>query len=276
MTWKPLGATRASLWQGLDARTKLVFLMAVTYLALLWEDPVCTGALVAVVVALSLGAGIDTAFLRRVMRFTWPLLVLVLLSHGLWNSTMGHTILWRAPASWWGIGGRVEIITEGLLYGLVVVFRTLTLILVTPLTILTTDINSLVVGLVRMCVPYKVAFVLSATLRFVPLLVNEVNNIIEAQRLRGLALEKMNIPQRLRIYSRIAVPLILGAMVRSQQIEVALASRAFSGTPERTYVHESVLRRADVALIALCAIVSLAATWLRLTGVLGGFRALPY
>jgi energy-coupling factor transport system permease protein len=62
-------------------------------------------------------------------------------------------------------------------------------------------------------------------------------------------MEKMNPIQRVRVYAKVAVPLILGAMVKSQQLEVVLQSKAFSGDPERTYLHESVLRKADYALI---------------------------
>ena len=46
--------------------------------------------------------------------------------------------------------------------------------------------------MVRIRIPYKVAFVFSATLRFFPLLIQEFNTIIEAQRLRGIAFEEMD------------------------------------------------------------------------------------
>jgi hypothetical protein len=47
------------------------------------------------------------------------------------------------------------------------------------------------VGMVRAKIPYKVVFIFSSTLRFVPLLLEEVQSIIESQRLRGLNFEKM-------------------------------------------------------------------------------------
>ena len=55
--------------------------------------------------------------------------------------------------------------------------------------------------------------------------------------------------QRVRVYGKVAVPLILGAMVKAQQLEVVLQSKAFTGDPNRTYLHESVLRTADWAAI---------------------------
>ena len=118
-----------------------------------------------------------------------------------------------------------------------------------PLVIFTTPVDNMVTGLVRARVPYKIAFIFAATLRFFPLLLKDIGAIIDAQRLRGIALEKMSLLGRIRIYARVAVPLCLGAMVRSQQLEVVLQAKAFSGSADRTYLHEPRLRTADVLLM---------------------------
>jgi energy-coupling factor transport system permease protein len=141
------------------------------------------------------------------------------------------------------------------------------------LGIFTTDVDKFIVGMVRARVPYKLAFIFSATLRFVPLLFGEIQAIIEAQRLRGLAMEKMGPIQRVRVYAKVAVPLILGAMVKSQMLEVVLQSKAFTGSPDRTYLHESVLGPADYAMMAFFALLFVAAVvayfWLGI-GKFGG------
>jgi energy-coupling factor transport system permease protein len=271
MTWRTIGSIRESPLAKLDFRSKLMALLAITYLAFLWENPVLTAGLALAVLILCVVAGIGYTYVSRIMRLMLPFYAIVLLTHGFWNTTVGFTPLWIAPHSWPLVGGSLQLTVEGLAYGLTVVFRTLAMILAIPLLIFTTDLNSVIVGLVRMRVPYKVAFTFSATLRFVPLLLGEINGITEAQRLRGLAVENMSLAQRLKVYSRIAVPLILGAMTKSQQLEVVLASKAFSGGPDRTYLHESALRAVDWAVIAVSVAVLLAATWLRVTIGLGRF-----
>ncbi|MBM4429466.1 MAG: energy-coupling factor transporter transmembrane protein EcfT [Chloroflexi bacterium] len=271
MTWRTIGSLRESPLQRLDVRSKLAFLLATTFLAFLWESPLLTGLLVALILLLCLIAGIRMAYLRQMLRLMLPFYAIVLLTHGFWNTSVGRTAIWAAPQGWWLIGGKLRLTSEGLVYGLMVVFRTLSLILVIPLVIFTTDLNQLIVGLVRIGLPYKVAFTFSATLRFVPLLLEEIGSISEAQRLRGLALEKMNLIKRLQVYARIAVPLILGAMTRSQQLEIVLATRAFCGSPQRTFLQEPRLRGLDYALVVLCLGVSLVALWLRLRTGLGRF-----
>jgi len=271
MTWRTIGSVRKSPFTQLDFRSKLMIMFLATFLAFLWESPTLMGGLALLIAVLCLIAGIRLSYLGNVLRLMLPFYGLLLVTHGFWNTNVGRTPVWITPAAWWLIGGKLRLTVEGLAYGFMVIFRTLTLVLVIPLVIFTTDLNALIVGLVRIRVPYKIAFVFSATLRFVPLLFEEIRAIAEAQRLRGLAVEKMNLLKRLRVYSRIAVPLILGAMTRSQQIEVVLAAKAFSGSPDRTYRHESSLRAADYIVLVLCFGALLAALLLRVTTGLGRF-----
>jgi len=126
--------------------------------------------------------------------------------------------------------------------------------LVVPLIVLTTETSQMVVALIRVGVPYKLAFVFSATLRFFPLLMSEIQSITEAQRLRGLDLTSMGPLKRVSSYGQMAVPLILGALLKSQQMEIALQSRAFSGRKDRTYLHTSSLSVSDFFVIIFLSI----------------------
>ncbi len=149
----------------------------------------------------------------------------------------------------WPVLGDGYATWDGFTYGLNLIFKTLTLTLIITLGVFTTEVNNMIVGMVRAKIPYKIAFIFSSTLRFFPLLIEEFNLIIEAQRLRGLALEKMGVIKRVRVYAKVAVPLILNSLVKSQQLEVVLQSKAFSGSPDRTYLHESILKPPDYALM---------------------------
>ncbi len=230
----------------------------ITIVAFVWESPLLGGAMALSVVVACLLTGVKPAYIYPVVQMIMPFYVLILLTHGFFNvdqvkALTGKTELtpvFAFPGHWWLIGGG-GMSLEGLLYGLNVISKTITLTLVISLAIFTTDVDNMIAGMVRARIPYKLAFIFLSTLRFVPLLFQEIQSIIEAQRLRGLAVEKMGPAKRVRVYAKVGVPLILGAMVKSQQLEVVLQSKAFSGSPERTYLHESVLRPADYTIIAL-------------------------
>jgi energy-coupling factor transport system permease protein len=252
----------------------------VSIVAFVWESPLCLGGLMLALVATSLLAGVKAGYIRSVLTMMAPFYALLLVTHGFWNTHQVKALsgrevltpLFAFPQNWWLIGGG-SMSVEGLLYGVAVTFKTITLVLVLPLAVFTTEVDNMIIGMVRARVPYKLVFVFSSTLRFFPLLFEEIQTIIEAQRLRGLAVEKMGPIRRVRVYGKVAIPLILGAMVRSQQLEVALQSKAFTGSSERTYLHESVLRRADWAAIAISLLLFLAAA---ATYFLYGFGRFPW
>ncbi len=249
---------RDSLFTRLDFRPKLLMIAVISIVAFVWESPVALAALMSVLAITSLLVGVKPRYIKTVITVMVPFYVLLLITHGFWNTDQvktltGHEVLtplFTFPESWLLIGGG-SMSVEGFLYGWGVIFKTLSLVMVVPLVIFTTDVNNMIVGMVRARVPYKLVFIFSSTLRFFPLLFEEIQTIIEAQRLRGLAMETMGPTKRVRVYAKVAIPLILGAMVKSQQLEIVLQSKAFTGTSDRTYLHESVLCTADYVVISL-------------------------
>mgnify|MGYP000564813968 CR=1 FL=1 len=262
----------------LDFRTKLVWATVVSVLAFLWDSPIATGALALALIGACLAAGVRARYLGLVLAVMAPFYALALLTHGLWNveqvkALSGHaalTPLVTVPPAIWAIGGASASV-EGVTYGLAVIAKTTALVLVIPLAVFTTEVDRMIVALVRARVPYKLTFVFSSTLRFFPVLFTEIQTIIEAQRLRGLAVETLGPIRRLRIYARIAVPLILGALVRAQQLEVVLQAKAFSGQRTRTYLHDAALTRTDWLGIALGVLALAAALALYVSHGVGRF-----
>jgi energy-coupling factor transport system permease protein len=244
--------------KGLDARSKLTALVAVATVALLWQSPLLLGALAAVTAIAALVSGVDRGTARLIAISLVPIACVLLLSHGFFYvgrardaaDQNGLDVLLRLPGGWWLIGG-ATLTREGLLYGTAITFKALTLSLAFPLFILTTDLDTMIVSLVHVGVPYRLAFVFSSGLRFLPLILQEAQAVSEAQRLRGLPLEHMGMFRRGRAYARMVVPLFLGTMVRSQQLEMVLLSRAFPGTRDRTFLHDSGLGLADYAVMAV-------------------------
>lgn len=257
---------RDSFFSRLDFRPKLFMMATVTVVAFAWESPLLQFVMALIIIAACLLVGVKWNYIRTILLILLPFYLLLLLTHAFFNrdqvmallDTDTLTPLFTFPENWWLIGGGSATM-EGLTYGFNVIFKTLTLTLIIPLGVFTTEVNNMIVGMVKARIPYKIAFIFSSTLRFFPLLIQEFNMIIEAQRLRGLAMEKMGPIKRVRVYAKVAVPLILGALVKSQQLEVVLQSKAFSGSADRTYLHESVLGWQDYALMAFFGVFFIAA-----------------
>lgn len=249
---------RDSLFTRLDFRPKLVMIICVTIVAFLWTSPVAGGLLMLTITLVGLFVGVTWKYIRTVYILMFSFGLMLIFFHGFFNKDGVKVLVQGAeltpliivPAGWFLIGG-LTFTLEGMLYALNALFKSLSMVLIVPLAIFTTDVNNLIVGMVRSGIPYKIAFIFSSTLRFFPVLFEEIHSIIEAQRLRGLDMKKMNAVKKITVYAKVAIPLILGSLMKSQMLDVVLQSKSFSGDPDRTYLHESVLRTLDYVLIVV-------------------------
>lgn len=266
--------TQPSPFRRLDVRVKLFVMLVVSTLIFVWENVLLMGALFLVVVAVALSAHVSVRYLRALFSIMVPFLLVLTLIHGLFNP-LRETVIVAVPASVPLIGGRVALYWEGLVFGLMVSFRLLAPLLILPVIVMTTDVNTLMLGLVRLRVPYKVAYIFSIALRFVPLMFAEVAAIQEAQRLRGLAIEKMGFVRRIPLFARLTVPLILGSLLKAQTLEMALQSKAFSGQRDRTFLNDDEvhLRPLDLAVLAGLAVFYVGAIVGRVAWGWGSFVA---
>ena len=129
---------------------------------------------------------------------------------------------------------------------------------------LTTSPDNLGLALEQARVPYEFSFAFTTAVRFVPVLAEEAQTIMDAQKARGLELEKGNFLKRIRNYIPILIPLIVSAIRRSLELAEAMESRAWGATKNRTNLYALKLRRNDFALLAVTIGILLVAIYARL------------
>lgn len=79
-------------------------------------------------------------------------------------------------------------------------------------------------GLVTLGMPYKMAFSFSMSLRFVPLIINDLHTIKDAQRSRALEMDKGSLYGRIKRMWYL-IPLSSRALGLIKQISVSLEAR---------------------------------------------------
>jgi energy-coupling factor transport system permease protein len=129
---------------------------------------------------------------------------------------------------------------------------------------LTTSPDHLGLALEQTRVPYEFAFAFTTAVRFVPVLAEEAQTIMDAQKARGLELEKGGFLKRIRNYVPVLIPLIVSAIRRSLELAEAMESRAWGATKKRTNLYVLKFRRGDFALLAITVVVLAVAIFVRL------------
>jgi energy-coupling factor transport system permease protein len=129
---------------------------------------------------------------------------------------------------------------------------------------LTTSPDHLGLALEQTHVPYEFVFAFTTAVRFVPVLADEAQTIMDAQKARGLELERGNFLKRIRNYIPILIPLIVSAIRRSLELAEAMESRAWGATKNRTNLYVLKMHRGDLILIILTIVILVAAVYVRL------------
>jgi len=119
----------------------------------------------------------------------------------------------------------------------------------------------------RLKVPYKFAYALDLTLRFVPSLAADMQTTIDAQRVRGYEWEKIGRGPigKLRRTIPLIVPVTINAIVGAEDTIDAMDLRAF-GTGPRTWLRELAFGRTDLVVQIGFALLLVAITILSQTG----------
>jgi energy-coupling factor transport system permease protein len=151
------------------------------------------------------------------------------------------TISWFAIA-WWAFDLPTAVMTS---------LRLLTLTSIFFLFFRTTAPEDLGNALVKVGLPYTFAFVLSTSLQFVPVISRKAQNVVDAQRSRGIPLEP-GLPA-LRHYPALLAPLLIQAFQLADELAEAMEARGF-GRPGRTFWRDYRLGALDWLVLAGAAI----------------------
>lgn len=128
---------------------------------------------------------------------------------------------------------------------------------------LTTSPDHLGLALEQSRVPFEFAFAFTTAVRFVPVLAEEAQTIMDAQKARGLELEKGGLMKRIRNYIPVLIPLIVSAIRRSLELAEAMESRAWGASKKRTNLYALKLKKGDYLLLLITSIVLATAIYAR-------------
>lgn len=115
-------------------------------------------------------------------------------------------------------------------------------------------------SLVKAGLPFAVAFVLSTSLQFVPVMGRKVKNVLDAQRARGIPLEPGW--AALRHYPAFLGPVLIQAFQLAEELAEAMEARGF-GLPGRTFLKEHRMRTRDWIAAGAAPLVLIVGLWIR-------------
>ena len=194
---------------------------------------------------LSLVIGLSKVPVGRMLRGLRPLFIIILLT-AVMNLcfTEGQVLASFGP---------VHITREGLYLSAYLVVRIIFLVMGSSVMTYTTTAKELTDGIekalgflkvIRLPV-HEFAMMMSIALRFIPILTEELNKIMEAQMARGIDFEEGNVLERARKLIPILVPLFVAAIRRANGLALAMEARCYHGGEGRTKLHPLSYQKRD-------------------------------
>lgn len=133
-----------------------------------------------------------------------------------------------------------------------VIFLTVILISTTKPKVLTLSIESLLKPLQKIRFPVHIfAMIISLTLRLVPTLIEEANNILLAQASRGLDFHNSHFRKKIKCLISLLIPLIISIFKRADEMATAMESRGYNPYKKRTKYHQFFLSKINIVLFAV-------------------------
>jgi len=204
----------------LDPRTKIFLLLTIFIIATMQEA--LYGSII--IMLLVLLHGFISKSFENIGRI-WFILVLIFVF---------STIVWTLS-----LDGRTYLFTgialEPILFGMATGIK-LDAMIISGIIFLTTTTNEdISLALVLLKIPYRLTFAFITALRLVPTFVGTAFTVVNAQKSRGVEIDKGNILKRVKKYIPLLGPILLLTLRYTVQLSMALESKCFGHSKKRTF-----------------------------------------
>jgi energy-coupling factor transport system permease protein len=232
----------------LDPRAKIIFMVIVSTAIFAVQQISVALVVLAVMFALWFMAKLPFSVLWSFIKVLLPIIAFLFVVQAIFYPGSIPLVKPLIPLG----RGYGQITLDGILFAVLLALRLIAMIIMLPLVNFTTPVQIFALGMVKMGLPYKLAYTMTTALNLVPILQGETGVIVDAQRLRAMqSFEKGKLIDKLKAYPALVTPLVIGSMRRAQLMAVAMDSRAFGASKSRTYLEDIRLQTMDWIFISL-------------------------
>lgn len=145
----------------------------------------------------------------------------------------------------------------GVILGLAITLRVLILAITMTAFFALVSPTRLTRALYDLGMPFKYAYAFTLALHFLPLIINEISTINNAQKCRGYDIDRCNFIVKTIKVIPLMIPLIVMCLRRAASVALAMDLKAFGSITNRTfYLELKPAARGEKLVAGLCMVVS--------------------
>ncbi len=238
----------------LDPRVKFAIFFSLTLPAVSWNDPIYLTLLLVAILAVGVLAKSSLRTTGRFLLFLIPAL-LFLLAYNLFfyegsivaarPSWPLYSLFYLLPFRFWVCPcGNVSL--ESLVYAWGAMDRIIIIVLSGRFLLSVTSPADLTSVMVKLRIPNEITTAINVAFGFLPVSLQQLTGVVEAQKARGWEVKTRNPIKALRKMVPTVVPVIIRSLTRAEFLAAAISSRGYGFDPKkRTYLREIKFRRTD-------------------------------
>ncbi|MDT3767981.1 energy-coupling factor transporter transmembrane component T [Gleimia hominis] len=246
---------RPGLLHRLAGTSKLIFVAALVVAAMITFDVRLLGFLAAINLVAWALSRIKLADLKLVLGIITGFMLLNIVLIYVFAPEYGVELFGTRHAIWDG-PGRWSLTWEQIFYEAAVALKYFAVLPSVLLFITTTRPPEFASSLNSVGVPYRFAYAVSLSMRYIPDVQRDFNTISKAQQARGMDTSSdAPLRERVRNLVSILMPLLLSSLDRIESVASAMELRGFGREKRRTWYARRQLRLPDWLLIGFSALL---------------------
>lgn len=246
----------------MDPRVKALLTLAIVVFGIIFYSPLY---LLIILTSLLIAWKLAGLSFKRVWKMIKPLLIflpLILLGTAFTGVESKRAIMSKILFKY----SFLKITVGSLSLGTSYLIKIFLFIFSLSLFTLTTKLGAIMRMMEMLHFPYQLSFAMTTGIRFVPTLNEEREDIMDAQRARGVKFEKESFLGKLKSRIPIMIPLITSGIRKSDNLAKAMLARGFGAKEKRTSLTELKMRKVDYLYLAIFLLIFAFGIYLRVMG----------
>lgn len=215
-----------------DARVKLVIVFVSLIMTLVCSNFYSLALMCAFTVTVFIFTRLSFKVIAKSFKPIIPIILLTSVLQIFFNKS-GEVLI-----SFW----KLTVTDQGIFVAIFIAVRILVLIVISSLLTYTTSPTQLTDAIESLLSPlrfFKVdvhtfSMLMTIALRFIPILIDEIDRIMSAQKARGADFESGNIIERIKALFPVFIPLFVSSLNRANELADAMSCRCYAGGEGRT------------------------------------------
>ena len=238
----------------LNPRISLMFVLGVIIASIIWTDPIVITVATLALVALGFTCKFPWKQIGWFLKMALFASVLIIIIQGFsLDSSLVTKDMYKGWVLFYALPDkRLPFMLDGMLYGYASSLKIYLVVIAVGILGFTVDPAEIIQMLNHVPFASKhFVFIFSTAWRFIPQIQQQLFNLMDAQKTRGMDLDKGKLMERLKKIVPIVTPLLSNALDISDQIALSMEARAFGSGNKNKFVKPASMTPAVLAVIVV-------------------------